>query len=131
MDKYWEPSYDTMFLTMLQQCPFLGCLDCEIPLGKSRDKIVRTLAYNRARYRTSAKKSIQYSLWPLILSDAPRTFVKYDPEEYFNTWLSEEDECGSYPIGNAEAIYHLLDDNRESFIKIIMERNAKTNDSHH
>jgi Leucine-rich repeat (LRR) protein len=101
-------------LTLSQDCQSLGSLDAELERG--RFKLGYELACNRARSRTIQAPP---TLWPLMLENATHAFKRYEGHRFFGTEV--------FTIQKPEAIYQLLVLRRESFIKVLVDRNAKEN----
>jgi len=77
-------------------------------------KMFFALALHRARSRIiKTIKTNVPKLWPLLLTNASRAF------DAFNRYPSRR-----YSVSKPDAVYQLLVDGRESFVRILVNRNA-------
>jgi hypothetical protein len=101
-------------LNIVQDCRFLGSLGSRID-NKIRDEdneeLQYKLAYNRARLRM---ESVVSKLWPHVLKSGTRAFEPYN--DYYFELFDDENKL--------DAMYRLLVDFRESFVGVLLNRNA-------
>lgn len=110
------------YLLMLleQRFPSLVNLDPELVLNTGRRKLLFALANNRAR--TRFKGAAGGNLWPLMLCNAERVF-DIDPKP---AWRTSSSWCRfGMDIRQHDAIYWLLQDGRESFVRTLLDRNTR------
>ncbi len=119
-------------LMLTQRCKLLGslCLSTHSDLMGFESPLVGRVRYalacNRARCRTKLGiKQFNPSMWPFVLHSATHAYDNYtfggDDSIRTSAYKSEEKNY----ISQANAIYQLLVDGRESFVRVIVNRQRK------
>jgi len=122
--------YSLLMLT--QRCKLLGslCLSTHSDLMGFHSPLVGRVRYalacNRARCRTKLGiKQFDPNMWPLVLHSAIRAFGNYNFDGNDSIRTSEYPCEEKNYISQADAIYQLLVDGRESFVRVIVHRQRK------